>query len=32
MAAASIKQFFKDFDALFFPNICQACGDSLVQQ
>ena len=32
MAAASIKQFFKDFDALFFPNICQACGGSLVQQ
>ncbi len=29
--AASIKQFFKDFDALFFPNICQACGGSLVQ-
>lgn len=29
---ASIKQFIKDFDALFFPNICQACGSSLVQQ
>lgn len=28
---ASILQYFRDFDALFFPNICQSCGRSLVQ-
>ncbi|MBK0382718.1 ComF family protein [Pedobacter sp. SD-b] len=28
---ASIKQYLKDFDALFFPRVCQSCGRSLVK-